>query len=171
MRVWLVWIAAVMLAGCASRPLVVSESLPPGIAAGVRDFAIETPTDPAARAAAPAIESRLESFGFRKSSKPALLVLIGASQRQRDVGAFTASNCEPRQWVIDPNQKWLIGGGRAMSLQVLIVEVRSGRTLYRTSAYRRTSGESVASNAVELAAAALSRNPGQVQVAEKSCGR
>ncbi|HVI04814.1 MAG TPA: hypothetical protein VM711_01810 [Sphingomicrobium sp.] len=171
MRAWLGSIAAFVLIGCASRPLVVSESLPPGISAGARDFAVEAPTDAAARAALPEVVSRLESFGFRQSREPALLVLISASQRQRGVGAFAASDCDPRQWVSDPSQKWLIGGGQAMSLEVLIVEARSGRTLYRTSAYRRTSRKSVASNAAGLAAAALSTDPRLARVAGSRCSQ
>lgn len=156
MRAWLGSIAIIMLAGCASTPVVVSEGATAGLAQRAPAFAVEEPTDPAARAAIPEIIRRLESSGFRQSSRPALLVIVTAAQRERGVGAFAPSKCGTPQWAIDPHGKWLIGGGQAMALQVLIVDAPTGRTLYRSTAYRRTSGGNVTSSAATLAAAALS---------------
>lgn len=170
MRAWLGSIAAIMLAGCASTPVVVSESLTPGLAQQARDFAIEEPADPAARAALPEVVRRLQSFGFRQSSRPALLVIVSAAQRERGVGAFAPSHCTSPQWAVDPRGKWLIGGGEAMALQIMIVDARTGRTLYHSAAYRRTSAENITSSAASLAAAALSVDPRRAPiVVEAAC--
>lgn len=156
MRAWLGAVASVALIGCA-RPIAVSQSVPPGLSAGASDFAIEASNDPTTRAAVPVVVHRLESYGFRQSGKPNLLVVVSASQRPRSVGAFSPAACSTDQWVVDPNQKWLVGGEQATMLQVLIVDARSGQTLYRSQAYRRTS--TGAPDVAGLAAAALSTNP------------
>ena len=169
MKAWIALLGTVALIGCADRPAVVSDRFAPVSALEPTSFAIEVSDNEAARAAVPAVVRRLASFGFKKSSKPDWRGIISASERSRTVGAFAPSDCDENQRILDAGHKWLIGGGRTMSLQILFVDARSGRTLYRSSSVRRTSNDSLQSDAEALVNAALLTDPRRTPMAMSGC--
>ena len=156
-------VGAALLGGCASVPNVSAVSLDPGLAAGDRTFAIQDAADEAARAAAPHVERRLRALGFEPSAKPDLLVEISTAERLRSVGAYGPGECsaDAVSWVETPEENWLIGGGRVLTLNVHLIDAQTGAPLFQGTARRRAGSGFNEGHAEALAEAALAGDPRQ----------
>lgn len=170
MKAWIAAFGAAALAGCASVPVVVSEDMLPAPHPGARTFAIDARDSGSAQAAAPEIARRLTSLGFSQSDKPDLVVIVGVAQRPRSAGTFSPSGCGSPDWVDDPGRQWLIGGGQVLSLSVHVVDSSTGRTLFRSTAYRRTSEGGDRSSATALADAVLSMTARRIRPVRPGSG-
>ena len=154
---------AALLGGCASVPTGSAISLEPGLTAGDTTFAIVDAADEAAKAAAPHVERRLRALGFEPSPDPDLLVEISTAQRSRAVGAYVPGECsaDAVSWVETPEENWLIGGGRVLTLNVHLIDAQTGMPLYQGSARRRAGSGFNEGHAEALAEAALAGDPRQ----------
>lgn len=101
----------------------------------------------------------MRSFGYEASPTPDLLLEVSASERPRGVGAFTPDGCGASTWAVPPHRKWLIGGGKVLTLNVRLLDARTNAPVYRSSASLRAGGGSAAAYADELAEAALPADP------------
>lgn len=152
-------IALPALGACAAIPTSTAFSFPPGIAPQASSYAIAPPADDASRAAMPFVDAQLKRLGYRPSDVPDLIVMVSATGRGRNVGAMAAEACFPTKWIEAPDKKWLIGGGKTLGLQVHMIDAKSQKTLYRSSAELRTNSVSAGAHASLLVAAMLSTDP------------
>ena len=140
-RLGQLWMFTVMmlaaLPGCTQKPVASAFLLAPGIPQGASTFSIAPATDAASQAAVPYIQQRLVSFGYQPSATPDLLVIVSAAEHGRNVGAFAPGGCHATNWVEQPGRKWLLGGGRSASLQLHMVDAKSGKPVYQSSASLR----------------------------------
>lgn len=166
---WLVALAPLALLGaCAGQPSATTFSLPPGISADARTFAIAPLTNDAARVVAPLVDEQLRRLGYQPDHSPRLIVVIGTSKRSRAVGALANEQCRESQWVEQPGKKWLIGGGEAVGLQIHIIDAKTQQPVFYSSASMRGGVGSYASQAGRLVAAALNADPRQAAACKQS---
>lgn len=140
MRKIVISACAMLVAACASTPAVVTETLPPGIAAGSPTFAV-LPADAVAQSALAEVQARLQELGYRPSPKPDLIVSVALSGRSRKIGAFVPGACGDEAWEAQRRKPWLIGGGQVTTLDIRMTDSASGRTVYKGSAALRTDSE------------------------------
>lgn len=159
-RRWLMGgVLAAVLTACASKPISSAFTLTPGIPQNASTFAIAPTTDAASKAAVRHVEQQLIRLGYRLDASPDLIVLVSAAQHGRDVGALAAGSCDGTEWAEQPGRKWFVGGGRVASLQVHLVDARSGKPVYQSSASIRSRMGSIEGYAKTLAVAALLSDP------------
>lgn len=84
----------------------------------------------------PEVVRTLATFGFRQGELHSLLVIITACQRQQQQhqcfqSFLLRTYAHGRQWVVDPNKKWLIGNGNAMFVKVTMRRQHRPKTLSR----------------------------------------
>lgn len=151
-----------LMAGCAGDVLTSAAALQPGIPAGARTFAV-APTDDAAKAAVATVEQRLRHFGFSPSATPDLLVEVSTAERSRGVGAYVPGSCGASgpEWVEPAESKWLVGGGKFVTLNVRMLDAATKTPLYQSSSSRRVEQGTAENQASLLAAAALGSDPRQ----------
>ena len=157
--------SAALLSGCATPTSTVSVVSP--AIAGARTFAMAPGDDEAGRTFAPIVAERLKQFGFQPGSQPDLVVTIAASERTRNVGAFTPSRCQ--SWAADPRKPWLIGGGTVETLLISMASPNTGEILYRASAAMRSSSGAIAKDAATLVRSALATDPHRQPAIPKPC--
>lgn len=162
---------AAMLAGCAGDALTSMAALPPGVPEGARTFAV-SPSDEAAKAAVGTVEQRMRRFGFTPSATPDLLVEVSTAERSRGVGAYVPGSCgaEGPEWVEPAESKWLVGGGKIVTLNVRMLNAATKAPVFQSSSWRRVEQGTAENQAALLAAAALGSDPRRVAVkAAKTC--
>ena len=155
----LVLAALALSSACATAPASISYIVLPGIRDRATGFEISDPTDELSRAAVPFIDTQLRRLGYFPSSSPDLLVTISASEHERAIGTFGPDGCSPTGWIEPPAKRKLFGGGRVLRLQVSMIDFRTGRPVYRSSASIRVSSGQMTRYAAALTAAALGNNP------------